>query len=153
MVYNKTMSADGILKFKKFTARVIESTDFVNPWKPSLYCNDYYPKYLLNKDLMSSDLFDGYVATYYQKDEFESLELTGKYVVIEPPVNGWSISFENISIDYEGKKFLANQPSLTNVALDFSDNFFRFADLYTFDGKISAVSEFKRKAIDKSFTY
>ena len=142
--------------------------------------NDYYPKYVVkdgiypkmtwgktqetragtrdvfagNTDILAGrSIYQATINVYKQKTQFESLELEWDDILVEPGVNGWAVSFENTYVFYNGEKIILNQTALENQNVTFADEFYRFADMYSFEDRIEASEREKREFLQDSWTY
>jgi len=142
--------------------------------------NDYYPKYVIkngqypqipwtssqetrcgaanayagNEEINAGqEVYDATIIVYKQKDEFQSLQLEWDDLVVDPPVNGWAKSFENIVVIYNNMKMVLNERALENQGITFEDKFYRFNDMYTFDDRTAASDPTKKESLQKSWIY
>lgn len=143
--------ADKFLRNKVITGLVLRAPDG-NSWSPYLTGNDYYPKLIFfngNKVSVKSK-FDDVSGT-----SFENLMLSSDDVVIESPVNGWGVSFENLRVTLNNKKtvfhFKVLEPE--TIELTLSDNFYRLADMISLNERVIASEPDKNKYLKKSWEY
>jgi hypothetical protein len=169
--------ADKFLRFKTIPGTIVEPPDENSEWIPSELCNDFYPKYVMDKNRINlwgnkstdqiyagSILIDAgneeYLAglgvrrvVFEQKSEFIELNLEPNFIVIQPENSGWGISVENVLLFYKGKKWIINHKVIENRNPNFKDTFLRFNSMYTFDNKVDATSVEKEEVLKKSWNY
>lgn len=141
--------ADKFLEFKIVKGSIISSPEEKN-WNPKNYTNDYYPKYVTTKD---SGFTEKELTPYEQKDEFENLTLTPNQIVVDPPISGWGINFENVYVIYNDEKYVVNHKVLDQKTTTFDDEFYRFNSMYSFEEFVEATNENKKEFLKKSWKY
>jgi hypothetical protein len=144
--------ADKFLRDKVITGLILRSTGG-STWSPFLTGNDYYPKIIFKSDnsrVSVKSKFDSVDET-----QFQNLILTSQDFVVEPPVNGWGVSFENLIVKINKKKIILNfkvvEPETINLTL--SDNFYRLADMISVRERLTAAEPSKNKYLKKSWEY
>ena len=142
--------AQRFLKYKITPADVIVCSENNPIWQPYMVCNDYYPKLILNEDF-NEDFTKAVI--FEQRDEFEIFNALGDQVVVQPRINGWGVSFENVRVFYKDKKYILNLPIRERRNTTFDDQFYRFNDMYTFEERGSAQEGYKEEYLKKSWTY
>jgi hypothetical protein len=144
--------ADKILKSITLAGQVILPVeDEQEMWIPAIVSNDFYPKIIteITNASLKSSLFE----FYEQKSEFLNLEIPKTKMLIEPIVAGWGITFENITVFFNGEKFVIYNPVIQDKGITFEDTFYRFSSMYTFNDKVNATSEEKIPYLKKSWKY
>jgi hypothetical protein len=144
--------ADKILRDKVISGKItFPPSPSEDEWIPILTCNDFYPKIVTNID--NANLSTSAFTYYEQKNEFKELILPTTKMVIEPVVAGWGITFENITITYHNSKNIIHVDASQDKDIKFNDTFYRFSSMYTFDNKINATEESKKRFLIKSWKY
>jgi hypothetical protein len=144
--------ADKFLR-EKVIAGIILSRPNEDFWSPFLVGNDYYPKIIFKSDGMRISVkskFDNVLG-----ESFQNTNLTNNDFVVESPVNGWGVSFENLRVKIGNKKTILNfkvvNPETINLTL--SDNFYRLADMVSMRERLTAAEESKIQYLKKSWEY
>jgi hypothetical protein len=169
--------ADKFLRFKIIAGTIVESPNSNSTWNPAELCNDFYPKYVMDKNKInlwgnkkSDELYAGSVfieagneeylagqgvrrVVFEQKSEFIELNLEPNYIVIQPENSGWGISVENVLVYYRGQKYIINHKVIENRNATFKDTFLRFNSMYGFDERVAATEKEKEEFLKKSWNY
>jgi hypothetical protein len=144
--------ADKFLRDKVITGVLVKSPDG-NNWNPFNITNDYYPKIIFKNDgvrISIKSKFDGVDGV-----EFQNCTLTKDDFVVQSPVNGWGVSFENLKVKIGNKKTVLNFKVLNpeTINLTLSDNFYRLADMVSIEERLTAADPEKNKYLRKSWSY